>query len=242
MAPGFRLPSKYQLSSVKYRRRLAFEMLALFVVLMTAIAWLYDFERAREQALEKARIDAEIQSLALTATLDRFRGLPSLWSSDTRTAAMIRSQGGLGAPTLDWLYQTGSFAVGVFDSSGQVVDWQDRQSGALRPERLVGQLLSQTRQGRLGRYKTTGSDGRPLYWFASAVRDGGYVGSVVVVVDLSELQQQWVIANHPLAVIDSMSEILLTNEPTWLGREFESVLTASEYARGWVVHYEQFEY
>ena len=64
------------LDTIKLRRRLAIELLALVTLVATTIAALYDAGRAREYAEQTARVDAELQAQALQGALDRFRGLP----------------------------------------------------------------------------------------------------------------------------------------------------------------------
>ncbi len=211
-------------------------MLALLIVVLTAIGWLFDWERAREQASIDAAVDGEIQALALTGLLDRYRALPRLWANDERTARWLRDGDTLALKEVlpSWTYQSGAYAVGVFDAAGEVLVWRDREAGRLCPGQLPPALAEQVRQGSLGRYHSQGPDGRPLYWFATGVRDAGFAGSVVALVDMAELQQQWVIANHPLAVVDSEGVVVLSNEPQWDGLSQTDIL--QQLTRGSVVH------
>ena len=223
------------LQALTFRRRLAFEMLFILTLVLSAAAWLYDWERASDRARASAATDAEVQVLALNALLDRYRSLPRLWAEDTQTTNWVR-RGNLYAlkqKATDWTYLSGAYATGVYNADGESLVWVDRESGRGRIELLPDQISRAVRQGSLGRGSLIDAAGRPLYLFAAPVRGAAYLGAILVVVDLSQLEQQWVIANHPLVVVDQLGDVIVTNVEAIKGQPFAAT---SRYDRGWVTH------
>ena len=216
------------LDTIKLRRRLAIELLALVTLVATTIAALYDAGRAREYAEQTARVDAELQAQALQGALDRFRGLPEMWSKEPSLISALQGQDAaeLSQRGLQLTYLSGAWATGFFNPDGELLAWADRSSNTPILTRLPTSIHEAVQQQRLGRLWVDQSP-RPLYGFASGVSD---LGSIVVFVDLSAIQEQWGLLNHPVLVVDSANKVLLSNEAGWLSRGLQSL----PLERGWV--------
>lgn len=216
------------IETIKLRRRLAIELLALVTLVATTIAALYDAGRARDEAIVTAQVDAALQAQALQSALDRFRGLPEMWSKEPSliNALQAGDTKRLEQRGLQLTYLSGAWATGFFDSDGAVIAWADRQASLPAIKQLPEHIQSAVSQQRLGRFWLP-DQGRPLYGFASGVRG---LGSIVVLVDLSELQEQWGLVGHPVLVADEAEQVILTNEPGWLGRSLSDLPIDS----GWV--------
>lgn len=207
------------LSSITLRRRLAVELLALVTLLATAVAALYDAERAREEARQIAAVDSQLQSLALQSVLERYRGLPEIWSREpSLVRAMARpDQASLAVRGQQLTYLSGAWATGFFDAQGRVISWSDRAGAQVPFDRLPDALRVPASQQRLGRMFIR-YQGRPLYAFASGV---GRLGSIVVFVDLTSIQEQWGLLTHPVAVVDANRNVILSNRADWIGGPLE---------------------
>ena len=203
------------LSSITLRRRLAIELLALVTIVATAIAALYDAGRARDEALQIARVDSQLQSLALQSVLDRYRGLPEIWSREPTLvrAVQLKDRAVLSRRGQQLTYLSGAYATGFFDTQGQLISWSDRNSVSPPFIQLPDQLRTPALQQRLGRLFVQDNN-RPLYAFASGV---GRQGVVVVMVDLTAIQEQWGLLTHPVAVVDQTGQVILSNQAQWIG-------------------------
>ena len=98
--------------TVKLRRRLTMELLILVTLLGTTIVVLYDIARTMDRNLEDARVNGQLQALAVTAALDRYRGLPEIWSKEPNIIQSIerRDQEALQARGFQLTYLSGAWA------------------------------------------------------------------------------------------------------------------------------------
>lgn len=224
--------------SISLRRRLTLELLFLVILISGSVAVLYEMERSRDRAAELARVDAALQSLALDSFLNRFRALPQILSKEPAVmqAVQARNVEPLDQRGLQTTYLSGAWGVGFFDPLGEMISWVDRGDDQPRFESVPDSLVQPAIQQRLGRWYS--SDLPTQYAFASGVgRDGG----VLVVVDLSEIQDQWGILDHPVAVTDSAGQVVLSNRPQWLGDSLPElsgwqVSRQALPAMGWELH------
>lgn len=195
--------------TVKLRRRLAMELLILVTLLGTTIVVLYDMARTMDRNLEDARVNGQLQALAVTAALDRYRGLPEIWSKEPNIIQSIekRDTEALQARGFQLTYLSGAWGVGFFDSQGQMIAFSARGGEQPPFNQLPSELVEAVKQQRLGRtFKR--EEGAPLYAFTSGIVGGG---SVQVWVELTALQEQWGLLPHPVGIFDANRKVLLSN-------------------------------
>ncbi|MCP1199625.1 ATP-binding protein [Notoacmeibacter sp. MSK16QG-6] len=181
---------------------------------------------ARDSAIADLRRQASetlaLQSSALTGHLDKFRLLPPLLAgrdtiqtifaeNDSRSGITEakRAAGLSGAKDVLFLRPDGS----VFASAHGEFDGHEFGGG---------ELLRTAMQNRLGRQTFSGSLGQPLYAFASAIRrDDAFLGAIVVLVGLDQLENIWALSHEPI-LVTWRDVILIGNRPLWKGAQLHS--------------------
>ncbi|MCG7866912.1 MAG: ATP-binding protein, partial [Candidatus Thiodiazotropha taylori] len=85
--------------------------------------------------------------------------------------------------------------------------------------------FKQAMQGQLGRYYALGStSGRRGYYFAYPVRhEGGILGTVVIKIDLTKLEQQWQGRDTEVIVTDPEGVIFITTRAGWRFRSLSAL-------------------
>ncbi|WP_417687239.1 sensor histidine kinase [Roseibium sp.] len=223
------------------RRRLAFRLrlfaIAIVLAASLAIVWLTGATSLRfflGDVQTRAEASLQVQSAVLEGLLDKFRLMAPLVarspdavhivaSADQFTGRQVAAlaAGMAGAEEVWFLADDGS-AIASSNTTGLSV--------ALRGASAIPQAFTQALQGQLGRELLRGTPEAPAnYVFASPVRvDGVIAGVLAVRVSLAGVEQAWALSKDPIIAADEAGEVLVSNIPSWRGRNVREVETDRE--------------
>jgi two-component system C4-dicarboxylate transport sensor histidine kinase DctB len=198
---------------------------ALFLAAVAGTAagiWHYAYLQGLSQLEKQGRADLALAADRFTGELRRFRELAVLmaahpafdgfdteaWNAEARAEAEGVLQGAVD--------RSGALAMVVTDDAGRVV----AQAGevALRP--AGSGYFRRAMQGALGSfYGRLGPDGRRVYAYAAPAFDeaSGVRGAAIVLVDMAEVEWDWIGGQPPVFFTDGEGRVFLSNRPEILG-------------------------
>ncbi|MES9930628.1 MAG: cache domain-containing protein, partial [Candidatus Thiodiazotropha sp. 6PDIVS] len=216
------------------------------IVLLVAMIYLVmllqvsSFVRARAQNETSLSGERQLNIYVnyLQAQLEKYEFLPELLSTNARLVELLKRPGDrerINAlnrylETINTI--TSASDTYLMDQEGLTIaasNWQSEKP-------FVGRNFSyrpyfkQAMQGQLGRYYALGTtSGRRGYYFAYPVRhDGGILGTVVIKIDLSNIEKQWQGRETEVIVTDPEGVIFITTRPRW---RFQSLSPLSDAER-----------
>ena len=204
-------------------------LIALLVLISYALLlWqVTDFVRHRAQQEISVAGERQLNIYVnyLQAQLEKYEFLPELLSTNAPLVELLKRPGDrqrINAlnrylETINTI--TNASDTYLMDHEGLTIaasNWQSEKP-------FVGRNFSyrpyfkQAMQGQLGRYYALGStSGRRGYYFAYPVRhEGGILGTVVIKIDLINLEQQWQGRDNEVIVTDPEGVIFITTRPSW---------------------------
>lgn len=215
-------------------------------ILLVAIIYLIllwqvsNFVRARAQHETSLSGERQLNIYVnyLQAQLEKYEFLPELLSTNARLVELLKRPGDRERINALNRYLetinniTSASDTYLMDQEGLTIaasNWQSEKP-------FVGRNFSyrpyfkQAMQGQLGRYYALGTtSGRRGYYFAYPVRhDGGILGTVVIKIDLSNIEKQWQGRETEVIVTDPVGVIFITTRPRW---RFRSLLPLSDSER-----------
>ncbi len=207
------------------------------VVLAAAMAyqWSSRSEVARQAALSQQQLDLHVRALA--QLIDRYRTLPQVLALDPDLRA------GVAAPVDEGTRRhlnrrleeatrtTRASTLTLIDRDGFAVaasNWQQPGSNVgehygFRP--YVRQALAEGEGRFFGIGVTTGVPG---YFLSQAIHDdaGARLGVVVIKIELSVLEQEWLQVDDTVLVSDAVGVVFLSNDARWRYRTLQRLTDA----------------
>lgn len=196
----------------------------IYLILLWQVSSLVRTRAQHEISMSGAR-QLNIYVNYLQAQLEKYEFLPELLSTNARLVELLKKPGDRERiialnrylETINNI--TNAADTYLMDSEGLTIaasNWQSEKP-------FVGRNFSyrpyfkQAMQGQLGRYYALGTtSGRRGYYFAYPVRQGGSIlGTVVIKIDLSNLEQQWQGRDSEVIVTDPEGVIFITTRSSW---------------------------
>ncbi len=158
---------------------------------------------------------------SLQDSIEKYRPIPYLLARDTRVRALLQNE--LPPikvnPHLEDFALTGGTLIFVLDRDGTTVASSNWRS----PQSLIGNNFSfrpyftDAEQGRPGGYYAVGIKTKEPGFFISypVLKEGIFLGVVVVKVNLEQLQQAWQESGETVIVSDAFGVLFLSSKPEW---------------------------
>ena len=209
----------------KHRRMLTW--LAVVLTLAVIAATVLSYRAALLNSQDHARGRLTLQLEGLVNALDKYRLLTPLLARrpDVLTIFSSRHDDDDMETALQEMTRIGGMSDAVdirltYLDGSQLSTFSGRQEeGASSDEDILKRPdIKQALEGRLGRWLSTGPQGR-IYVFSFAARiDGKIAGVVSVHVDLSGTEQIWALSPQPI-LATKRGRVLLSNQTEWLNAE-----------------------
>ncbi|WP_306152026.1 ATP-binding protein [Roseovarius sp. MMSF_3281] len=195
--------------------RLRLAVIALFVTVVALCAagiWRYGYGQALDQLEKQGRADLALASDRFTGQLRRYQELAVLMA-DHPTLARVsagRDAQAARALLLEAADKTGAMGLAYVDASGRIL----AQAG--NAPRDPAQIPAFTRaiNGALGvGYGRLGARGGRAYIYAAPAfaADGLVRGALIVLVDIAELEWDWIGGQPPVFFTEEKDEIFVSN-------------------------------
>lgn len=189
-------------------------LIAFFLLAVAAAAggiWRYAWMQALDQLDRQGRADLALASGRLTGELRRFRELAVLLAAHPAFDDLGTEDAAARADAVLRMAADRSGALALFytDAAGEV---RARAGGvALSP--AGSRYFRRAMQGALGSfYGRLGPDGRRVYAYAApAFGAQGVRGAVIVLVDIAEVEWDWIGGNPPVFFTDAEGRVFLSN-------------------------------
>jgi len=197
-------------------------VIALFsvaVALCAAGIWRYGYVQALGQLDKQGRADLALAADRFTGELRRFQELAVLMADHPDLTALAERDAPIAVDRLlqDAADKTGALAVFYTDRRGTVL----ARAGEITPEPAGSAYFQRAVQGALGTfYGRLGPDGRRVYIFAAPAfdsNDGRVRGVLIVLVDIAELEWDWIGGQPPVFFTDEGGLVFVSNRSELLG-------------------------
>lgn len=195
-------------------------VVALFLGAVAACAagiWHYAHVQALAQLEKQGRADLALASDRFTGELRRFRELSALMAEHPVFDALTAEDGVARADQVlqDAADKSGALALFYTDTSGTVL----ARAGDVTLRPAGSRYFRRAMRGALGTfYGRLGPDGRRVYAFAApAFGPNGIKGSVIVLVDIMEVEWDWIGGQPPVFFTDRDGRIFLSNRSEIIG-------------------------
>ncbi|WP_313669477.1 ATP-binding protein [Sandarakinorhabdus sp.] len=178
-----------------------------------------DAALVRETSISASLLEATLQN-----TLERFRALPMVLSSDGDVKAALRQADPAARHQLDGKLAklakaTNAAAIYVIDPRGRTIAASNSQT----PESFVGiefsfrdYFAAAMRNGRGEQFALGNTTHRPGLYLSSRVdSDGTALGVVVTKIDFSSLETEWRQSQTPVLVTGADGVVLITTIESW---------------------------
>ncbi|WP_397543842.1 ATP-binding protein [Roseovarius salis] len=196
-------------------------VVALFLVGVAACAagiWRYGYVQALAQLDKQGRADLALAADRFTGELRRFRELAVFMADHPafdalETDAQVARAHRVLQEAAD---KSGALSLLYVDAGGEV----RARVGAVSLEPRGSRYFRRAMQGALGTFfGRLGPGGRRVYAFAAPAfaQDGDVRGSVVALVDVAELEWDWIGGQPPVFFTDREGRIFLSNRAELLG-------------------------
>ncbi|WP_422027455.1 ATP-binding protein [Roseovarius sp.] len=195
-------------------------VVALFLGAVAACAagiWHYAHVQALAQLEKQGRADLALASDRFTGELRRFRELAVLMAEHPVFDDLTAEDG---VARADWVLQdaadkSGALALFYTDTAGTVL----ARAGDVTLRPAGSRYFRRAMRGALGTfYGRLGPDGRRVYAFAApAFGPVGVKGSVIALVDMIEVEWDWIGGQPPVFFTDPEGRIFLSNRQEILG-------------------------
>ncbi|MEQ8877059.1 MAG: ATP-binding protein [Phycisphaerales bacterium] len=195
-------------------------VVALFLGAVAACAagiWHYAHIQALAQLEKQGRADLALASDRFTGELRRFRELAVLMAEHPAFDDLTAEDG---VARADWVLQdaadkSGALALYYTDTAGTVL----ARAGDVTLRPGGSRYFRRAMRGALGTfYGRLGPDGRRVYAFAApAFGPEGIKGSVIALVDMIEVEWDWIGGQPPVFFTDPEGRIFLSNRQEILG-------------------------
>jgi len=195
-------------------------VVALFLGAVAACAaaiWQYAHVQALAQLEKQGRADLALASDRFTGELRRFRELAVLMAEHPVFDDLTAEDGVARADRVlqDAADKSGALALFYTDTAGTVL----ARAGDVTLRPADSRYFRRAMRGALGTfYGRLGPDGRRVYAFAApAFGPGGVNGSVIALVDMMEVEWDWIGGQPPVFFTDPEGRIFLSNRSEILG-------------------------
>ena len=201
------------------RTRLA--VIAVFVLAVGICAagiWRYGYVQALAQLDKQGRADLALAADRFTGELRRFRELSVLLADhpDLTTLADVEDSAAATRLLQKTADKTGAMALIYADPQGRVL----AHAGDVVLKPAGSDYFRRAMQGALGSFfGRLGPDGRRVYAYAAPAfgQRGAILGAVVVLVDIAEVEWDWIGGQPPVFFTDTNGRIFLSNRSEILG-------------------------
>lgn len=195
-------------------KRLA--VVALFVLVVALLAggiWRYGYGQALDQLEKQAKSDLALAADRFTGQLRRYQELAVLMAGHPELGALHRGTDNRTARALlqQAADKTGAMGLSYADPGGRVLaragDSPNRLTGAPYFERALHGALGQG----YGRY---GRSGQRAYIYAAPAfgpEEGEVLGVLVVLIDIAELEWDWIGGQPPVFFTDMAGRVFVSN-------------------------------
>src|SRR6056297_891211 len=201
------------------RTRLA--VIAVFVLAVGICAagiWRYGYVQALAQLDKQGRADLALAADRFTGELRRFRELSVLLADhpDLTTLADVEDSAAATRLLQKTADKTGAMALIYADPQGRVL----AHAGDVVLKPAGSDYFRRAMQGALGSFfGRLGPDGRRVYAYAAPAfgQRGAILGAVVVLVDIAEVEWDWIGGQPPVFFTDGAGRVFLSNRSEILG-------------------------
>ncbi len=198
-------------------------VVSLFLLTVAAFGggiWRYAYVQALAQTEKQGRADLTLASDRFTGELRRFRELAVLMADHPAFTGLPddRQVNAVNQVLRGAADKSGALALFYTDTRGQVLARAGEVT--LKPEN--SSYFRRAMQGSLGTfYGRLGPDGRRVYAYAAPAfaEDGHVRGSVIVLVDMAEVEWDWIGSQPPIFFTDAQDRVFLSNRSEILGWE-----------------------
>ncbi|UVE18071.1 ATP-binding protein [Pseudomonas sp. LS44] len=215
-------------ASTRYGRRRAWLLFGLFAVLLATLTLWLAGEYGRRQAYtelgERARRDADLNSVVLRTVLEKQRSLPFVLAQDRDIRDALVSRNAAALRRIDQKFEsllagTRASVIYLLDAGGLAVassNWRE-------PTSFVGSRYDfrayyrQAAAGGSAEHYALGSvSQRPGLYISRRVEGpSGMLGVVVVKLEFDQVELDWQRAGDSSYVTDAHGIVLITSRPAW---------------------------
>lgn len=207
------------MSPVLKTRLAVITLFCVAVAVCAAGIWRYGYVQALGQLEQQGRADLALAADRFTGELRRFQELAVLMADHPELEALAAGEDSAAADRLlqDAADKTGALALIYADRDGTVL----ARAGEVAPDPAGSAYFRRAVQGALGTfYGRLGPDGRRVYTYAAPAfeSDGGRVrGVLIVLVDIAELEWDWIGGQTPVFFTDAGGLVFVSNRSELLG-------------------------
>ncbi|MEO1138722.1 MAG: ATP-binding protein [Pseudomonadota bacterium] len=196
-------------------------VIVLFVLAVAAAAagvWRYGYNQALTQLDKQGRADLALAADRFTGEMRRFRELAVLLADHPTLFAVTQGAAPSEATRLlqETVDKSGALALMYADPGGRVL----ARAGAVELNPTDTAYFRRAMQGALGSFfGRLGPDGRRVYAYAapSFGNKGTIHGSLIVLVDIAEIEWDWIGGQPPVFFTDATGRVFLSNRSEILG-------------------------
>ena len=189
----------------------------LAVALCAAGIWRYGYVQALAQLEKQGRADLALAADRFTGELRRFRDLAVLMAGHPAFETLDQIGGAERAARVlqDAADKSGALALFYADAKGRVL----AHAGNVTLAPAGSHYFRRAMQGALGTfYGRLGPEGRRVYAFAApAFGQAGPRGAVIALVDMAEVEWDWIGGQPPVFFTDREGRVFLSNRSEILG-------------------------
>lgn len=197
-------------------------VIAFFLLAVTAAAatvWRYSYSQGLTQLAKQGRADLALAADRFTGEMRRFRELAVLMSDHPRLAALTSASPDVPAATQllqEAVDKSGAAGLIFSDADGAVL----AQAGEVSLDPAGSSYFRRAMHGALGSFfGRLGPEGRRVYAYAapSFAADGAIRGSLIAVVDISEIEWGWIGGQPVVFFTDNDDRVFISNREEILG-------------------------
>jgi two-component system C4-dicarboxylate transport sensor histidine kinase DctB len=195
--------------------RLRLLVIALFVTAVAICAaglWRYGYGQALHQLEKQGRADLALASDRFTGQLRRYQELAVLMADHPTLARLLAGKEARAARTLllEAADKTGAMGLAYADSSGRILV----QAGDAPRDLTQNDAFARATKGALGvGYGRLGAQGQRAYLYAAPAfgPDGQVRGGLMVLVEIAELEWDWIGGQPPVFFTEQEERIFVSN-------------------------------
>ncbi|MBM7062410.1 sensor histidine kinase [Pseudomonas sp. UL073] len=214
--------------STRHGRRRAWWLFGLFAVLLAVLSLWLAGEHGRRQAYdelaERARRDADLNSVVLRTVLEKQRSLPFVLAQDRDIRDALVSRNAAALRRIDQKFEsllagTRASVIYLLDAGGLAVassNWREPTSFVGSRYDFRAYYRQAAAEGSAEHYALGSVSKRPGLYISRRVEGpAGMLGVVVVKLEFDDVEHDWQRADDSSYVTDTRGIVLITSRPAW---------------------------
>jgi len=181
--------------------------------------------RVVNEAAARAHTAAQLNTVALRNSLDKFRAVPLVLAQDPEVRATLQAPGPVQIQTLDRKLETlsggvGASAIYLLDDTGTAIaasNWQEPATFVGVDYRFRPYFRQAVSAGQAEYFALGTISHQPGLYLSRRIDDaaGRLLGVIVLKMEFAPLEQSWGALDAPLLVTDRNGVVLMGNVPGW---------------------------